>query len=211
MRNKSILLAVVSLVLLGVVTVGATLAYLTDTQSAETTYTLGNVKITLEEPIWEAGNSEQSGYFDGDKALLSPGRIIKKDPTIKIDAESSDCYIRLKVTIDYDLWNVIDLPKPNTGWTAQEVKQPAGMARVYYYTYENKLTQADFKKAYCAFSEVEVLPVGRVASKTHEELLAMAVGKDIVVVAQAIQSDGFVTAKQAFDAFDAFSSFADKA
>lgn len=49
MKKKSILMAAIAVMLVAVLVVGGTLAYFTDTKSATNTFTVGNVKITLNE------------------------------------------------------------------------------------------------------------------------------------------------------------------
>ena len=49
MKKKSILMAAIAVMLVAVLVVGGTLAYFTDTKSATNTFTMGNVKITLDE------------------------------------------------------------------------------------------------------------------------------------------------------------------
>ena len=47
MKKKSILMAAIAVMLVAVLVVGGTLAYFTDTKSADNTFTVGNVKINL--------------------------------------------------------------------------------------------------------------------------------------------------------------------
>lgn len=47
MKKKSILMAAIAVMLVAVLVVGGTLAYFTDTKSADNTFTVGNVKIDL--------------------------------------------------------------------------------------------------------------------------------------------------------------------
>ena len=49
MKKKSILMAAIAVMLVAVLVVGGTLAYFTDTKSATNTFTMGNVKIKLDE------------------------------------------------------------------------------------------------------------------------------------------------------------------
>lgn len=205
MRRKPALLALLSLVLVGVVTVGATLAYLTDVTKVETTYVLGNIKIEVKEPEWDKGNAGRSNgsKFEGDAGFLMPGRIFTKDPTVVVKANSADCYIRLRVTIDNDLWNVIDVPQAKTGWVVTGPEAIPG-AKVYYYTYGSKITSSTSEASFLAFDTVEVLPVAKV-SGDHAILLARATSSQatgITVQGQAMQADGFTSVDEAFKMFD---------
>ena len=67
-------------------TIGGTLAYLTSTQSATNTFTVGNVQIGLSEPNWNNAN-------DGKNML--PGNTYNKDPLIT--AIQGKSYMRVKL------------------------------------------------------------------------------------------------------------------
>ena len=47
MKKKTILVAAIAVMLVAALVVGGTLAYFTDTKSADNTFTVGNVKIDL--------------------------------------------------------------------------------------------------------------------------------------------------------------------
>lgn len=69
--------------------VGGTLAYFTDTETANNTFTVGNVDITLEELLWDADTSDK---------LLMPGVEFAKDPTIT-NIGSEDAYVFLQMDL----------------------------------------------------------------------------------------------------------------
>lgn len=74
MRKKSLVAMVVALALTASIMIGATLAYfVSETDPVTNTFTIGNVKIELDEPSWD---DETSG-----KDIL-PGVTIPKDPTV---------------------------------------------------------------------------------------------------------------------------------
>lgn len=87
--KKKITLAVVAIVLVAAVAVGGSLAYFTDTQKADNTFTVGNVKITLTEPNWES-----SGKFDAPEVYAY--EALKKDPTVT-NTGANPCFVRVKV------------------------------------------------------------------------------------------------------------------
>lgn len=91
MKNKKLFSAIALIVLISVIGVGATLAYFTDNDAAQNVLTLGHVDIDLDEPNYE-GDEE---YED-----IVPGDVIVKDPTITLDADSEDAYVRMKMEID---------------------------------------------------------------------------------------------------------------
>ena len=89
-KNKALLL-VLCAVMLVVGTVFATLAYLTDTDTATNTFTVGNVGLSLDE-----AEVNQDGTVKSDKRVqenayhLLPGHTYIKDPTVTVEAGSED-------------------------------------------------------------------------------------------------------------------------
>ena len=87
---------VVSLLLVMALSIGGTLAWLTDTETVTNTFTLGNVDITLTE-TWNTDT-------DGDKvndvwsAKFVPGKELAKDPKVSVVAGSEACYVYVKIT-----------------------------------------------------------------------------------------------------------------
>lgn len=68
---------------------GGTLAYFTDTDAKDNTFTVGNVDIELTEPNWE-----KSGKTEGENAY--PGEALAKDPTVTNKGENP-CFVRISV------------------------------------------------------------------------------------------------------------------
>ncbi len=106
-KFRRILLLLACAVLLVSLSVGATLAYLTSTADVENTFTVGNVKIKLDEVLLDDNgdivkvNGEVQRTEDGnDDIHLLPGRKIPKDPTVTVLEGSENCYLRVKVTVD---------------------------------------------------------------------------------------------------------------
>lgn len=90
MKKKTILVAAIAVMLVAALVVGGTLAYFTDTKSADNTFTVGKVKIDLTETAWH----------DNDDHTLVPGKFYDKNPTIKVDANSQDAYVFLKLDLN---------------------------------------------------------------------------------------------------------------
>lgn len=68
---------------------GGTLAYFTDADQKDNTFTVGNVDILLTEPNWTASGSQ-------DAPEVYPGEALKKDPTITNNGKNP-CFVRVKV------------------------------------------------------------------------------------------------------------------
>lgn len=93
MKKKIIALCLI-VALAATAVIGGTLAYFTDTDEATNTFTMGNVKIALQEK------------FDKDNAVLRPGtqkqNAIQKEVTIK-NTGSEDAYVWYEFYIPTDL------------------------------------------------------------------------------------------------------------
>lgn len=74
MKKKSILMAAIAVMLVAVLVVGGTLAYFTDTKSADNTFTVGNVKIDLLESQYHRVNAGR-GNATGQTEPLSGGYL----------------------------------------------------------------------------------------------------------------------------------------
>ena len=222
-KMRKVLLTVCCAALLVCVTIGATVAYLTSTDTVENTFTVGNVKITLDEgDVYETDDDgvtdDLLGTFKDNGATrvkennykLMPGKTLDKDPTVTIKAGSEACYVRVKMTINEQTAlntifapNGISLDKILVGaskdWTLHsETKDGANDARVYEFWYKNGAKQeavtADTKLA-PLFTDVKVPD-----TLTVENLQTLT-GLKITIVAEAIQAEGFDTAALAWAEF----------
>jgi predicted ribosomally synthesized peptide with SipW-like signal peptide len=121
MKKKSILTIVLSLVLVGVISVGATMAYLTSmTDIKVNTFTIGDVKIQLDEPKWDAKDASHN---------FVPGVTLPKDPTVTVKANSEDCYVFMFVDSPSKWKNFITINGMNTKiW-----KKVKGYTGIYLY------------------------------------------------------------------------------
>ena len=121
MKKRSILTMVVSLVLVGVISVGATMAYLTSKDSHVNTFTVGNVSVTQTEPNWSETDAHNK---------LVPGVVLTKDPTFTVGSTSEDCYIYMKIDIpDTTLKSVVTFNIDPAKWT--EVTAGSGIYKYY--------------------------------------------------------------------------------
>ena len=95
-----------------------TLAYLTGTDTVNNTFTVGNVKITLDEakvttdgtPVEGADRVKANEYH------LLPGHTYTKDPTVTVKANSEACWLFVKVTKSENLDTFITYAIAE-GWT----------------------------------------------------------------------------------------------
>lgn len=93
MNKKKITIMATSLALVGVIGLGASLAYFTDQDQATNTITMGHVDIDLTEPNYPGGPN------GGEIEDVNPGDEIVKDPTITVQTGSQNSYVRAQITI----------------------------------------------------------------------------------------------------------------
>ena len=213
MKKKSILMAAIAVMLVAVLVVGGTLAYFTDTKSATTTFTVGDVKIKLDESNVNDpdGDRVTSNEYTG----MLPGIQYKKDPVVT-NTGNNDAYVRAVVTIENGMnWmglyneNVWTAPqaeafkklicnKMGEGWSLEDYNYVTNAERgstdfVAVLKYDGVLAAG---KATTAMFENIMLPTNATASDITTRVAQNGVFH-IDVVAQAIQADA------AFTAFDA--------
>ena len=105
MKNRKLLL-IVSLVLALTMSLGGTLAYLTDTDEAVNVMTLGNVNIEQlengkEEYGFENGQPLYPAYYTAEKYEEATDVVGKLDKTVTVKNEgSSDAYIRTVIAFE---------------------------------------------------------------------------------------------------------------
>lgn len=158
-KAKKIMMLAACAVLLVCISVGATLAYLTDTEAVTNVFTVGKVGITLDEAKTdEEGNkiledekeirinntnSGNNGYTN--KYHLIPGETYTKDPTVHVDADSESSWIFVKVEngiadIEADGNTTIAKQISTNGWTKLDK-----VDNVYYMVYTKNQDDKDLE------------------------------------------------------------------
>lgn len=105
-KTKALLMSLCAVLLVAASVLG-TMAYLTDTQKVENTFTVGNVSIKLDEAKVDE-NGTQVVDKDGNPVArvteneykLLPGHTYVKDPTVTVLKPSVESYVRMKVTFN---------------------------------------------------------------------------------------------------------------
>lgn len=100
-RSKALLLTLCAVLLVAASVLG-TMAYLTSTDEVNNTFTVGKVKINLDEakvgldgtPVEPAARVKNNEY------KLMPGHTYTKDPTVTVEKGSESSYVRMKVTFN---------------------------------------------------------------------------------------------------------------
>lgn len=221
-KTKAILMALCAVLLVAASVMG-TLAYLTSTDEVVNTFTVGNVKIALDEAKVDAnGKALTNGTRwhpttdDPEQEYhLLPGHEYDKDPTVTVKAGSDESYVRMLVTVTFDTpldasWVGTNLDGIFTGYSASawpregEPKVTYTDGKVtsieyeyrYFETVEGKKNGADEDVVLTdLFTNIEIPD-----SYTNDQIAALN-GMKITVVAQAIQADGFADVDAAWEAF----------
>ena len=98
MNKRRILAAAMALCIVAIIAVGATLAYLTYTDSATNTFTIGNVKIKLIEQERDGNGGLKD--FEQNKKLYPINGSAQQDPKDKFGMPTSKNYVDKMVTIE---------------------------------------------------------------------------------------------------------------
>jgi len=182
--NRKWLLAIAMVLSLSVAT-GGTLAYLTDHDTVENTFTVGNVDIELTEPSYTSDNQP-----------LLPGVTIPKDPMIT-NSGNTAAWVWMKVTLptammEYIDWNTAAWDRSTETDSTDTTKTVVTLKRT------TKLpAEAGSNTTAAAFTKVS-LPASLTTLPTS---IAEETTIDIKVDAYAIQDAGFANVDMAIRAF----------
>ncbi|MEG2353889.1 MAG: TasA family protein [Clostridium sp.] len=169
MKNKRGLVSkALALAVVAAISVGATSAYFTDKKSVTNTFTVGDVKIGIEETEWNKPGANHD---------IAPGESLGKNPVINNTGKNS-CWIRVKIDYDSKIFELVGVN--NTEWT---------LSGGYYY-YNSIVPVAG--KTSAVFTSV----------KMKDDFKEPVNGGElnVIVNAEAVQSDGFETYTEAFKA-----------
>lgn len=86
-KKRIMILIAVALLLL----IGSVSAYFTSTDTAKNTWTVGEVEIDLQEPLYDEKNPEESQN-------MTPNKVVHKDPKVENTGEN-DAFVFLKVSV----------------------------------------------------------------------------------------------------------------
>lgn len=212
-KAKKILALLLCAVLLVGATVAGTVAYLTSTDDVVNSFTIGQVKIKLDEaPVGADGNVTTGSRVQANSYHLQPGMTYTKDPTVTVLKGSEECFVRMFVTVNNsaDLDTIFAKHKLNINqifdlhgnWIYKNaVENQAGAntdTRTYEFWYNTsvaKNTGEDTPLAalFTTISMPNVLDNDDLAKLTDDPETKNVTEPDlqIYVVAQAIQAAGF--------------------
>ena len=197
---RKVLILALCAVLLVSISVMGTKAYLTSQDEVTNTFTVGNVKITLDET--DVDDSTKDAARDQANAYkLLPGQTYTKDPIIHVDADSEACYLFVKVENGIKAieaaGDTVASQMLDKGW---KLVHGDLLANEYLYVYagtESEKTAVAGGANIDVFDKVvidgekvvnvaegEAVPAGKVNIADYQ-------GKTVKVTAYAVQKDGF--------------------
>ncbi len=215
MTKKRFVAILLCVTLVALAAIGATFAYLTDTKTVDNTFTMGNVAIKLDETDIKnpTGDRVTSNEYN-----VYPGAVVKKDPIVHNTGKNA-AYIR--ATVNVSNWmNLVGAYYPDfkenfpsdgykaalnllvgelgEGWSVVGVEAGDTFTigqfdAKFILKYDGKLAAGDDTTA---MFQTVTIPAGIDNANTDSF-------KEVKVVAQAIQADGFDTWEAAFAAYDA--------
>lgn len=226
-RNKALLLVMCAVILV-VGSIMGTIAYLTDTETVTNTFTVGSVGLKLDEAkvnkqgqplkgetvVDNVDNADRWQPTTGDtdqKYHLLPGQTYTKDPTVTVDANSEESYVRMMATITYQAeadavffkygvnnWLDIDSTNWIVNGNPETTKDTTNgtISRTYEFRYKTTVTKNSTVTKLPALFTTLTVPGG----VTNEEIAYLA-DMIITVEAHAIQAAGFDNADAAWGAF----------
>ncbi len=215
MTKKRFVAILLCVTLVALAAIGATFAYLTDTKTVNNTFTMGNVAIKLDETNVNdpTGDRVTSNTYN-----VYPGAVVTKDPIVHNVGENA-AYIRATVNVSnwmnlcaayypdfgihfpsagYENSLQLLVGQLGEGWsvvgvTIGDTFTDGAFGAKFILKYDGKLAAGADTTA--MFQSVTI-PAGIDNANTDSF-------KEVKVVAQAIQADGFETWEDAFAAYDA--------
>lgn len=200
-------------VLLVIATIFATMAYLTADDQVVNTFTVGDVKIKLDEAKANTDGTlvEGADRVQANSYKLLPGHTYEKDPMVTVIEDSEESYIRMTLTLSNskeldaifapdganmpEIFNGYD----SANWTYKgNVEDAATNTRTYEFWYKNTVSAAGGDVALDALFDSITVP-GEITNAQLATINEMV----ITVNAYAIQADGFESAEAAWAAFPA--------
>lgn len=201
-RNKTKMTAVIALLLVCLLAVGGTIAYLTTHSTLKNTFTVGDIgEIDPTEPNPDPdpdhsidtdetklkGNLYEPHWKDG--AKLSPGATVAKDPYVGVGAGSEPCDVYVYVTNEMVNNNKMYF-KMNAGWSAVEATSVQVGDATYYtgglFKYDAGLDASEKEKPENAWTETPLFSNIIVSEDANiDDFKVKAEGSNTTITVQA--------------------------
>lgn len=212
---KKILTICICVVAVLTASVVGTLAYLTDTDSAVNTFTIGQVHISVDEAKVNADGTPVTGAdrVKANEYHILPGMQYTKDPTVTVNGGSEDAYVRMILTVH----NASDVQAILTKYNLGDFSVLIGGWDKNTWLYEGFTADTENNTISFEFHYKEIVAKNADDTKlpalfdtlivpgeiTGEEMKDLYDGGfKIEVFGHAIQAAGFNTADIAWTAFD---------
>lgn len=211
---KKTLSLMLAFVLVICASVAGTMAYLTSSDTVVNTFTVGEVKLKLDET--DVDNSTPGQARDkANSYALKPGAVHTKDPIVTVLEGSEDCYVRVFVKINKhnELKAISEQHEKfkmfggffggsGEGWGTPTMTTK-GNVDIYELRYNTMVTEP---KALDAVFETLTVPEwftpADIQSLMDDPNTPQDESMTITITAEAIQSAGFANADEAFAALD---------
>ena len=196
MKTKKLFITIAAVVMVAILAVGVTLAYMTDREQKVNTFTVGDLDITLSEPKWD--DTE-----DGKDMI--PGYESEKDPTVK--AVDGSSYMRM--TVEFVSTDASEMTAARVAKIMETINfngsvginsakftkdETRSTVTKYYYNYNEIFNEGD---------EVTLFDNVKIPTTWNQTDLAVLGTYKLVIRVEAIQSFGFENSAAAFTALDA--------
>lgn len=208
--KKKILVACLCVALAVLTVAGTTLAYLTSQAEVKNTFTVGNVKMTMDEAKVNTDGTpvENANRVGSNDYILSPGHTYVKDPIVHMDAVSENCYVFIKVenglgvleaatsAEDGGYKNIAAQITAN-GWKPL-MNGTTAVAGVYYQEYTKNQTDRELK----VFENFKIADNANTLKNANNQVIWDTITDankiTVNVTAYAIQADGMTSAYDAW-------------
>ena len=210
MKNSKPIVLALCAVLLVAATVFGTVAYLTDNAAVVNTFTVGQVKLRLDEAKVDTDGTPTGERTEtGNSYHLIPGMTYTKDPTVTVLENSEESYVRMMLTLNCS--SQLDAIFAPEGAVLTEIFNGYDSANWIYEAEtrdsENNTITYEFRyksKVKTSGSDMVLDPLfDSITVPTHLTGAHLATISDlkISVEAHAIQAVGFNNADEAWSAF----------
>ena len=216
MTKKRFVAILLCMTLVALAAIGATFAYLTDTKSVNNTFTMGNVKITLDETDIKNPNGDR---VTSNEYNVYPGAVVTKDPIVHNTGKNA-AYIR--ATVNVSNWMNLcaayypdfGISYPNAGYEQSLLRLVGdlgeGWSIVGVTTGDTFIYGEQFDAKFILKYDGELAAGDNTTAMFQTVTIPAGIDNvntegfnEVKVVAQAIQADGFDTWEKAFEAYDA--------
>lgn len=197
MKARKILVSLAALALVAAISIGGTLAYLTDKGEVTNTFTVGKLDIVLNE-----AKTDVNGVADttadrvyANQYKIMPGHTYAKDPAVFVQPSSEASYIFIAVKNELgaleatqsNAYDTIATQITNNGWTEVTDALKTGTVADDYTVYYKVQTATNDKTTV----KLDIFKTFKIADKADEETNYGDFDGKIIVLAYAVQQDGF--------------------